>query len=179
VQKGKLGNSMDLKQFIRDIPDFPSDGIVFKDITPLLQSPSALGHAIDLLTSMNEGKGVEVVAAIEARGFIFGAPLAYKLGASFVPVRKQGKLPSKTIQAEYLLEYGAASLEIHEDAILPGKRVLVIDDLLATGGTMAAAIQLIERLGGQVVGVSFVIELSFLKGREKIGNFDPAALISY
>ena len=170
---------MDLTHFIRDIPDFPQKGIIFKDITPLLQSPAAFKEAVDRLTQINKGKNIEVVAAVEARGFILGAPLAYNLGASFVPIRKLGKLPSKTVRADYALEYGSASVEVHEDGILPGKRVLAVDDLLATGGTMSATIELIERLGGNVVGVSFLVELGFLSGRERIKAYDPVALIKY
>lgn len=171
--------AMDLTKFIRDVPDFPQKGIIFKDITPLLQSPGAFKEAVDRLTEINRGKRIEVVAAIEARGFIFGGPLAYNLGVSFVPVRKVGKLPYKTIRTEYALEYGSSTVEIHEDGILPGKRVLIVDDLLATGGTMSATIQLVERLGGKVVGVSFLVELTFLNGRERIKAYDPVALIKY
>lgn len=156
-----------LKKIIRDIPDFPKPGIVFKDITPVLSDREAFPRVIDMLAARYL-KGIDVVAGIESRGFIFGAPLALKLGASFVPIRKKGKLPYKVIEASYDLEYGSATIEIHEDAVREGQRVLIVDDLLATGGTAAAACNLIDKLGATVMECAFVIELAFLNGREKL-----------
>lgn len=170
---------MDLASYIRDIPDFPKEGIVFKDITPLLQDAQALRYAIDQLAEFGVGKKIDVVLGAEARGFILGAALAYTLGAGFIPARKPGKLPHTTVSAEYDLEYGTDSLEIHSDAIAPGTRVLVHDDLLATGGTARAKCDLVEKLGGEVVGVSFIIELSFLNGREKLKEYDLISLIDF
>lgn len=170
---------MDLAEFIRDIPDFPIEGILFKDITPLLGNPKAFKRAIDRLTDKYEGQQIDQVVSIESRGFIFGAPLAYKLGAGFVPVRKPGKLPARTIDIEYSLEYGTNALEIHVDAIQPGQRVLLVDDLLATGGSAKAAIGLIEHLGGLVVGVAFLISLKFLKGSEKLDGYDVFSIIEF
>lgn len=170
---------MDLASFIRDIPDFPKEGIVFKDITPLLQDAQALRFAIDQLAEFGVGKKIDVVLGAEARGFILGAALAYTLGAGFVPARKPGKLPHTTVAAEYDLEYGTDSLEIHSDAIAPGTRVLVHDDLLATGGTARAKCDLVEKMGGEVVGVSFIIELSFLHGRDKLKEYDVISLIDF
>lgn len=170
---------MDLASKIRDIPDFPKEGIVFKDITPLLQDAESLRYAVDQLAEFGVGKKIDVVVGAEARGFILGATLAYTLGAGFVPARKPGKLPFLTVAAEYDLEYGTDSLEVHSDAIVPGTRVLVHDDLLATGGTARAKCDLVEKLGGEVVGVSFIIELSFLNGREKLKDYDILSLIKY
>lgn len=170
---------MDLASFIRDIPDFPKKGIVFKDITPLLQDAQALRYAIDQLAEFGVGKKIDVVLGAEARGFILGAALAYTLNAGFVPARKPGKLPHVTVSAEYDLEYGTDSLEIHRDAISPGTRVMVHDDLLATGGTARAKCDLVEKMGGEVVGVSFIIELSFLGGRQKLQEYDVLSLIDY
>jgi len=170
---------MNLEDWIRDVPDFPKKGIVFKDITPLLKDATAFKYVIDILTERYHDKGVEVVVAAEARGFIFGAPLAYNLGASFVPVRKPVKLPAERVSAEYALEYGVDSLEMHKDAIVPGQRVLVIDDLLATGGTVAATIELVEKLGGEVIGTAFLIELTFLNGRQKLKDYQVMSLIQY
>jgi len=170
---------MDLASYIRDIPDFPKEGIVFKDITPLLQDAQALRYAIDQLAEFGVGKKIDVVLGAEARGFILGAALAYTLGAGFIPARKPGKLPHTTVSAEYDLEYGTDSLEIHSDAITPGTRVLVHDDLLATGGTARAKCDLVEKMGGEVVGVSFIIELSFLNGREKLKEYDLISLIDF
>lgn len=170
---------MDLASFIRDIPDFPKKGIVFKDITPLLQDAQALRYAIDQLAEFGVGKKIDVVVGAEARGFILGAALAYTLNAGFVPARKPGKLPHETVSAEYDLEYGTNSLEIHQDAISPGTRVLVHDDLLATGGTARAKCDLVEKMGGEVVGISFIIELSFLGGRQKLKEYDVLSLIDY
>ncbi len=169
---------MDLAARIRDIPDFPKKGIVFKDITPLLQDAEALRYAVDKMAEFGVGKKVDIVLGAEARGFILGATLAYTLGAGFVPARKPGKLPFATVATEYELEYGTDSLEIHEDAIKPGSRVLVHDDLLATGGTARAKCDLVEKLGGEVVGLAFVIELSFLGGREKLKGYDLLSLVN-
>ena len=168
---------IDLEQYIRDVPDFPKKGIVFKDITPLLADPAALGEAVARLAAPYESKAVELVTGIESRGFIFGSLVAQRLGVGFVPIRKPGKLPARTISATYELEYGTDTVEIHADAVRPGQKVLMVDDLLATGGTMAAACRLVGQLGGEIVGVAFVIELCFLHGREKLSQFDPHCLI--
>ncbi|MBK5224974.1 MAG: adenine phosphoribosyltransferase [Thermoleophilia bacterium] len=170
---------MDLASKIRDIPDFPKEGIIFRDITPLLQDAESLRYAVDQMAEFGVGKKIDVVVGAEARGFILGAVLAYTLGAGFVPARKPGKLPFLTVAAEYDLEYGTDSLEVHNDAIAPGTRVLVHDDLLATGGTARAKCDLVEKLGGEVVGVTFIVELSFLKGREKLKEYDIFSLIKY
>ena len=170
---------MDLTKSIRDVPDFPQPGIVFKDITPLLQDPAAFGYAIDAFVQHYKGLGIQDVVAIESRGFIFGAPLALRLGVGFVPIRKKGKLPRKTIGMDYGLEYGKESIELHEDGVLPGKRVLIVDDVLATGGTAMAAKGLVEKLGGIVAGLGFLIELEFLKGRDKLPGADVFSLIRY
>ncbi len=170
---------MNLKQFVREIPDFPRPGIVFKDITPLLLHPPALAEAIDGLRAVSEPLEAELVVAAEARGFILGGALANALGAGFVPARKPGKLPHETISASYALEYGLDALEVHADAFAGGARVLVHDDLLATGGTALALCELVERLGGNVVGCVFVIELSFLQGRERLAPRNVRALVQY
>ena len=170
---------LDLKSIIRDIPDFPKPGIVFKDITPLLKDPKAFRQTINALGRELEGKSIDLVAGIESRGFIFSPVLAYQLGTGFVPVRKKGKLPYQTEQMAYALEYGEAVLEIHQDALKPGARVVIVDDLLATGGTALAAAKLVERLGGTVEKVIFLIELEFLKGRQKLAGYDVASLIQY
>jgi adenine phosphoribosyltransferase len=169
----------ELRAKIRDIKDFPTEGILFKDITTLLKDGAAFRRVIDLLAVHYQGERVEVVVGIESRGFIFGGALAHQLNAGFVPVRKLGKLPGKTIEVEYELEYGRDALAVHEDAIHPGQRVLAVDDLLATGGTMAATLRLIGQLGGQVVGVTFLIELAFLHGREKLKNYPLHSVIVY
>ncbi len=169
----------ELKAKIRDIKDFPTEGILFKDITTLLKDPRAFKYVLDEMATNFIQSRVEVVVAIESRGFIFGGALAHELGAGFVPVRKLGKLPAKTIEVEYELEYGRDALAMHEDAIGPGQRVLVVDDLLATGGTMAATLRLVEQSGGVVVGVAFLIELGFLKGREKLKDYPVTSLIVY
>ena len=168
-----------VKALVRDVPDFPQDGVVFKDITPLLADELAFSTVIDLIV-VHFGRGnVDKVVGIEARGFILASPVAYHFGAGFVPVRKAGKLPWETEAAEYELEYATATLEIHKDAIGPGERVLIVDDVLATGGTARAAAQLVERIGGKVVGISCLIELGFLHGREKLQGHDLFTLISY
>jgi adenine phosphoribosyltransferase len=170
---------IDLKSRIRDIPDFPKKGILFKDITTLLKDDLAFQKVIDKLTAYYEDEAIEKVVGIESRGFIFGAPLAYTLGAGFVPVRKAGKLPSDIYEAKYELEYGSDVLTIHQDAITPGQRVLVVDDLLATGGTMCATLDLLRQQGALVVGVAFLIELVDLKGREKLAGQNVLSMISY
>ena len=168
---------MDLEQFIRDVPDFPKEGIIFKDITPLLGDPAALDETIRQLAEPYRDAGVQAVVGIESRGFIFGAAVARELGAGFVPIRKPGKLPYETVSAEYELEYGADAIEMHVDAVGEGAKVLMIDDLLATGGTMAAACGLVAGRVAEIVGVAFVIELCFLRGREKLTGYDVRALI--
>jgi adenine phosphoribosyltransferase len=171
--------AVDLRAKIRDVPDFPRPGIVFKDIMPLLADPAAFHEAIEQLAGYAEPRTPELVLGAEARGFILGGALAYRLGCGFVAARKPGKLPWKTISAEYMLEYGIDSLELHADAIRPGTRVLVHDDLLATGGTAKAKIELVECLGGVVVGVAFLIELEFLRGRDQLVGREVFSLIQY
>ena len=168
-----------LRAKIRDINDFPTEGILFKDITTLLKDGPAWRFAVDSLASHYQKDKVEIVVGVESRGFIFGGAIVHQLNAGFVPVRKLGKLPGKTIEVEYELEYGRDALAMHEDAIRQGQRVLAVDDLLATGGTMAATLRLVEQLGGRVVGVAFMIELAFLKGREKLKNYPLHSLITY
>ena len=168
---------MNLKDIIRDVPDFPKPGIIFKDITPLLKNPQALKETVNLLCIPAEGLGITSVVGIESRGFIFGAAAAVKLGVGFVPIRKLGKLPAETISEIYSLEYGTDTIEMHKDALKGGERVLLIDDLLATGGTIQAATKLIEKAGAEVSKIAFVIELGFLKGREKISGYDVSSLI--
>jgi len=170
---------MDFSQYIRDVKDFPKEGIVFKDITTLLKDATALRAAGQQLYEYAKDLKINKVVGIESRGFIYGLALADKLGAGFVPVRKPGKLPADTLQEAYTLEYGTDALEIHKDAIEKGDRVLIHDDLLATGGTASAACKLVEALGGEVVQLSFLIELGFLKGRERLTNYDTKALIVY
>lgn len=170
---------MDLKNIIRDVPDFPKPGIIFKDITPLLKNPRALKETIDLLCIFAEGLGITSVAGIESRGFIFGAAVAIELDVGFIPIRKPGKLPAETLSESYSLEYGIDTIEMHEDALESGERVFLIDDLLATGGTIQAATKLIEKAGAEVSKIAFVIELSFLKGREKIFGYDVSSLIIF
>jgi adenine phosphoribosyltransferase len=168
-----------LKKSIRDIPDFPKKGIIFKDITPLLQNPKTFSESVDKLYHKFKNANIDVVVSIESRGFILGAVVAYQLQAGFVPVRKKGKLPYETHSVTYELEYGTDTLEIHRDAIKKGQRVLIIDDLLATGGTAQAVAQLVERMNGSVVGIAFLIELTFLKGREKLKGYPLHVLIQY
>ncbi|KOF55927.1 adenine phosphoribosyltransferase [Clostridium sp. DMHC 10] len=170
---------MDLKSKIRIIEGFPKEGISFKDITTLIDDKEAYKYTIDSLAEYIKDKNVDVVVGPEARGFIFGAPLAYKIEASFVPVRKKGKLPCETVAVEYDLEYGKDSLEIHKDAIKQGQKVVIVDDLLATGGTIEAVAKLIEKLGAELVGIEFVIELTDLKGRDKLKNYDVMSLVKY
>jgi adenine phosphoribosyltransferase len=168
-----------LRQKIRDIKDFPTEGILFKDITTLLKDGPAWRYAVDALASRYQSERIDLVVGVESRGFIFGGAIAHQLRAGFVPVRKLGKLPAKTIEVEYELEYGRDALAMHEDAITRGQRVLAVDDLLATGGTMAATLRLVEQLGGQVAGVAFMIELAFLGGREKLKTYPVHSLIVY
>jgi adenine phosphoribosyltransferase len=170
---------MDLKSLIRDVPDFPKAGIVFKDITTLTKDPEGFRAAVDALAEQCRDASIDVVAGIEARGFIFGGAVAYRLGVGFVPARKPGKLPAETVRAEYTLEYGTDAVEMHRDAIAPGARVLIVDDLLATGGTAAATAKLVEELGGVVVAIAFLIDLAFLKGRDKLVGYEVTSLIEY
>jgi len=170
---------MDLKTHIREIPDFPKKGILFYDITTLLSNKDAFREVILQLAGPFRDKNIQKVIAIESRGFIFGTAVAHALEAGFVPIRKPGKLPYKTIEESYHLEYGQDRLAMHEDAVMPGERVLIIDDLLATGGTIAAAVNLTRRLGGEIVSVAFVIELSFLKGRQRIPDVPIVSLLTY
>jgi adenine phosphoribosyltransferase len=169
----------DLKALIREVPDFPKPGINFYDITTLLKDKTGLKQTIDLLSQQYQGQHPDVVLGIEARGFIFAPAIAYSLGAGFVPVRKPKKLPSECERIEYELEYGTDSLEIHRDAIQPGQRVLVIDDVLATGGTAAAVAKLIEKLSGKVIGLGFVLELDFLHGRRRLNGYDVFSILKY
>ncbi len=170
---------MNLTSTIRSIPDFPVEGILFRDITTMLKDPAALKESVDRLVNNYQDVDVELIVGIESRGFIFGMPLAYQLGVGFVLVRKPGKLPAETLAESYELEYGTNTLEIHVDAIEKEQKVLVVDDLLATGGTAQATCRLVEKLGGQVVGVAFTIELNYLNGREKLQGYDIFSLIQY
>lgn len=170
---------MDLREKIRNVPNFPQDGIQFKDITTLLKDGEAFHFSIDMLASPYKDQNIDIVIGPEARGFVVGAPVAYVLGAGFVPIRKPGKLPAETISHEYSLEYGKDALEVHKDAIEPGSRVLIVDDLLATGGTTKATVKMVEQLGGKVVGLAFLIELSFLNGRQVLAGYDITSLIQY
>jgi len=170
---------MDFKQHIRIIEDFPKPGIRFKDITTLLKDGAVFKQAIEQLKHQVQHLEVDIIAGPEARGFVIGAPLSYAMGIGFVPIRKSGKLPAETVEAEYDLEYGKDRLAIHKDAIQPGQRVLVADDLLATGGTISTTIQIIRQLGGEVVGAAFLIELAYLSGREKLENVDVFSLVKY
>lgn len=168
-----------LEEHIRDIPDFPNPGVSFKDITPLLADVDAFRFTVDAIADHFAGQTVDKVLGIEARGFIVAAPVAYRFGAGFVPVRKAGKLPWDVEREEYVLEYGSDLLEIHRDAVTPGERVLVVDDVLATGGTAEATLRLVDRLGGHVVGLGFIVELAFLGGRERVKGNDVLALVTY
>ena len=168
-----------LEDYVKSIPDFPEPGVIFRDVTTILQDPEGLSMAIDGLRDMLKGVDYDVIAGPESRGFIFGVPVAYAEHKGFVPVRKKGKLPRETISAEYELEYGTAVIEMHKDAIQPGQKVVIIDDLIATGGTIEAIIGMIERLGGQVVKVCFVMELAGLKGRERLTGYDVGSIITY
>ncbi len=169
----------DLRAKIREIPDFPKPGILFYDITTLLKDADAFHEAIALMLEPYKDEGIDVVVGMESRGFIFSAPMAYALGAALVPVRKLGKLPAEVLSVEYALEYGSNTLEIHRDAIQPGQKVLIVDDLLATGGTVRGTIELVERLQGRIVGLSFLVELDFLKGRDRLSDHRVTSVIRY
>lgn len=171
--------SLDLRKYVASIPDYPEKGIIFRDISPLLADGPAFREATDQIVKFAKDKGVEMIVGPEARGFIVGGPVAYELGVGFAPARKKGKLPRETVKAEYSLEYGTSALYMHKDAVKPGQRVLVTDDLLATGGTISATIDLVEQLGGIVVGCAFLIELTQLKGRERIKGYDTLALMDF
>lgn len=168
-----------IEEYVRSIPDFPEPGIIFRDVTSILQDPDGLKLSIDLIQEKLEGLDFDVIAGTESRGFIFGVPVAYNMHKAFVPVRKKGKLPCETVSREYALEYGTAAIEIHKDAIKPGQKVVVIDDLIATGGTIEAAVKLIEELGGEVVKVVFLMELAGLKVRERLKDYDVESVICY
>jgi adenine phosphoribosyltransferase len=172
-------SAQDLRAKIREIPDFPKPGILFYDITTMLKDAAAYKEAIDLMIEPYRDKGIDLVVGMESRGFIFSGPIAYQLGAGFIPVRKLGKLPAETVSVEYALEYGSNTLEIHRDAILPGQRVLIVDDLLATGGTVRGTIELVERLQGQIVGLAFLVELLFLKGKDRLQGYTTTSVIQY
>ncbi len=174
-----MAKELDLTQYIRDVPDFPQPGILFRDITPLLQNAEAVHAVIDLLTKHYRRAGLTAVVSIESRGFLFGAPLAYNLRLPLVPVRKPGKLPAAKMSVEYSLEYGSGQLDIHKDALTKDDRVVIIDDLLATGGTAMATAKLVEMLGAKVEGFAFLIELAFLGGRDLLAGYDVLALIRY
>ncbi|MEM8745719.1 MAG: adenine phosphoribosyltransferase [Actinomycetota bacterium] len=174
-----MADDVDLRSLVRDIEDYPTEGVVFRDITPLLNDPAGLTAAIEALSAMGDDLQIDRVVGVESRGFIFAAPVALRLGAGFVPVRKAGKLPWAVVREEYELEYGTDKLEIHRDAIKPGERVLIVDDVLATGGTAAATIKLIETLGGVVAGLSFLIELDFLNGRERVDHRPIRSVVHY
>jgi adenine phosphoribosyltransferase len=173
------GDVEELKQLIREVPDFPKPGILFYDITTLLKDPVGLHRAVDALANHYVGRRIDRVVGIEARGFIFAPMVAYRLNAGFVPVRKPNKLPAEVARATYKLEYGSDSLEIHKDAVSPGEHILIIDDLLATGGTAAAVAGLVEQLGGKVAGLGFLIELGFLNGRERVAKYDVHTVLRY
>ena len=169
----------DLRAKIREIPDFPKPGILFYDITTLLKDAAAFKESIELMLEPFRGEQIDVVVGMESRGFIFSAPMAIELGAGFVPVRKLGKLPAETVSVEYSLEYGTNTLEIHRDALTPGQKVLIVDDLLATGGTVLGTIELVKMLKADVVGLAFLVELLFLKGRERLGEYTTHSVIQY
>ena len=168
-----------LEEYVRSIPDFPEPGVIFRDVTSILQDADGLKLAIDSMQACLEGLDVDVIVGTESRGFIFGVPVAYNFHKAFVPIRKKGKLPCETVEVEYDLEYGSSVLEMHKDAIKPGQKVVIVDDLIATGGTTEAIVKLVESLGGQVVKICFVMELAGLKGREKLKNYNVDSLICY
>ena len=170
---------MDLRSLIREIPDFPKPGINFKDVTTLLKDGAGLRYAVNAMANHFRGRNIDLVVGVESRGFLFGAPLAYELGTGFVLVRQPGKLPGPITRVEYALEYGTDALEIHTDAILPGQRVLIVDDLLATGGTVGATLELVRRLKGEIAGLAFLVELTFLKGRERLSGYEVLSLVTY
>ena len=169
----------ELKDYIKSIPDFPTPGVMFRDVTSVLDDPEGFQLSVEELIRLLDGVEYDVIAGVESRGFIFGAPLAYRQGKAFVPVRKKGKLPRETVEMTYDLEYGTATIEIHKDAIKPGQKVVIIDDLIATGGTIEAAAKLVEQLGGEVVKMIFLIELTDLKGRERLAGYDVASVVQY
>lgn len=168
-----------MEEYVRSIPDFPEEGIIFRDVTSVLQDAQGLHLAIRSMMDLLDGVEFDVVAGAESRGFIFGTPIAYQMGKAFVPIRKKGKLPCETIEETYDLEYGSATIEMHKDSIKPGQKVVLVDDLIATGGTVEAAIKMIEKLGGEVVKVIFLMELAGLKGRERLSGYDIASVITY
>ena len=168
-----------IEEYVRSIPDFPEPGIIFRDITSVLQDAEGLKLAVDSMIGLLDGVDFDVIAGTESRGFMFGMPIAYALGKSFIPIRKKGKLPCETVSAEYDLEYGSATVEMHKDAILPGQKVVLVDDLIATGGTIEASIRLVEELGGEVAKIIFLMELAGLKGRERLAGYDVASVITY
>ncbi len=168
-----------LEEYVRSIPDYPEKGIIFRDITSVLQDKDSLRMSIDRMQALLDGLDIDVIVGPESRGFIFGVPIAYNLNKAFVPVRKKGKLPCETIETEYTLEYGTATVEMHKDAIKPGQKVAIVDDLIATGGTIGAITRLVERLGGEVVKIIFLIELKGLNGRDKLKGYDVDAVIKY
>ncbi len=168
-----------MEDYVRTIPDFPEPGIMFRDVTSVLQDPDGLKLAIDSMIKLLDGVEFDIIAGAESRGFIFGAPIAYALGKSFVPIRKKGKLPCETVSAKYDLEYGSAEIEMHKDAVKPGQKVVLVDDLIATGGTIEAGAKLVEELGGEVVKIIFLMELAGLKGRDKLAKYDVASVITY
>ena len=178
TQSIEMPGIADLRRLIRDVPDFPKAGILFRDITPLLHDPAGLSLSVEFLTQPYRHLHVDIVVGAESRGFIFGTAVARNLSAGFVPIRKPNKLPADKIGLTYDLEYGTDTLEIHADAIKPGQRVLIIDDLLATGGTMKACCELVEKMGGEVAGVAFIIELAFLNGRDKLAKYNPYSLLT-
>lgn len=168
-----------IEEYVRSIPDFPEPGIIFRDITSVLQDAEGLKLAVDSMIGLLDGVDFDVIAGTESRGFMFGMPIAYALGKSFIPIRKKGKLPCETVSADYDLEYGSATVEMHKDAILPGQKVVLVDDLIATGGTIEASIRLVEELGGEVAKIIFLMELAGLKGRERLAGYDVASVITY
>lgn len=168
-----------MEDYVRTIPDFPEPGIMFRDVTSVLQDPDGLKLAIDSMIKLLDGVEFDIIAGAESRGFIFGAPIAYAMGKSFVPIRKKGKLPCETVSAKYDLEYGSAEIEMHKDSVKLGQKVVLVDDLIATGGTIEAAAKLVEELGGEVVKIIFLMELAGLKGRDKLAKYDVASVITY
>lgn len=168
-----------IEEYVRSIPDFPEEGIIFRDVTSVLQDAEGLHLAVKSMMDLLDGVEFDVVAGIESRGFIFGAPIAYQMGKAFVPIRKKGKLPCETVEETYDLEYGSATIEMHKDSIEPGQKVVLVDDLIATGGTVEASIRMIEKLGGEVARVIFLMELAGLKGRERLKGYDIASVITY
>ena len=179
MREYEKGGVQKVEEYIRNIPDFPEEGIIFRDVTTVLQDAEGLKLAIDSMIRLLDGVDFDVVAGTESRGFIFGVPIAYALGKPFVPIRKKGKLPCETISAKYDLEYGSAEIEMHRDSIVPGQKAILVDDLIATGGTIKACTKLIEELGGEVVKIIFLMELAGLKGRDKLGKYDVDSVVIY